>query len=104
MPLLGPHQGAQESIFLGAGEPLLSEASPCFGPGSAGTRSSEEDSLSARRALFQDNCPTEGLARSARGVGRQRLVSLRGSPEATAEDQRASPVTTGASDAARAKI
>ena len=29
---------------------------------------------------------------------------LRGSPEATAEDQRASPVTTGASDAALAKI
>ena len=28
---------------------------------------------------------------------------LRGSPEATAEDQRASPVTTGASDAALAK-
>ena len=27
----------------------------------------------------------------------------RGSPEATAEDQRASPVTTGASDAALAK-
>ena len=40
---------AQEFIFLGAGEPLFSEnaAHFCFRPGSAGTRSSEDEFLSA---------------------------------------------------------
>ena len=45
-------QGSEETLFLGAGEPLLSEASPCFGPGSAGTRSSEEGFLGARRDAY----------------------------------------------------
>ena len=39
--------GAQEFIFFGAGEPLLSENAThfCFGPGSAGKRSSKDEFL-----------------------------------------------------------